>query len=179
VKSALLRTLPQSVFRLVFAHARAIPLLVCSAYVVCFVPYRTLCPYAGHRASRTGHPLTRTVSLVWITIRGSVHSIVAQSPAGVTDAFRRSHPSFSSSLDARLKRASLQESQERRNRLLALTFWSPSAKSRRRAKSNLASLLICSPAIHRNSRMNCASEALMLCSFILVPCYRPSGAHLA
>jgi hypothetical protein len=60
VKSALLRTLPQSVFRLVFAHARAIPLLVCSAYVVCFVPYRTLCPYAGHLTRDTARPVQDT-----------------------------------------------------------------------------------------------------------------------
>jgi hypothetical protein len=148
--------------RYLFARARAIPLLVCSALS------RT-----GHRVltrdtvSRIGHPSTRTVSLDWIMIRGSFHSVAAQSPAGVMAAFRQSHPSFSSSLDARRRRASLQESQERRKRLLALTFCSPSARSSRRAKSNLASLLICSPAIHRNSRMNCASEALMLCSFML------------
>jgi hypothetical protein len=44
--------------RYLFARARAIPLLVCSAYVVCFVPYGTPCPYAGHRVPyRTPPPL--------------------------------------------------------------------------------------------------------------------------
>jgi hypothetical protein len=133
----------------------------------------------GHRVLTRDTPSTRTVSLLWITMRGSLHSVAARSPAGVTEDFRQSHPSFSNSLDARRRRASLQESQARRNRLLAFTSCSPSARSRRRAKSNLASLLICKPAIHRNNRMNCASEALILCSFIPKVRYFPSGARLA
>jgi hypothetical protein len=139
--------------------------------------------HIGHRVGTPcpvlDTPSTRTVSLVWMTIRGSLHSVAAQSPDGVIDAFRLSHPSFSSSLDALLNRASLQESQERRKRLLALTFCSPSAKSRSRANSNFASLLICNLAIQRKSRMNCASEALMLCSFITEQCCLPGGVRLA
>jgi hypothetical protein len=87
-RSALPGTSRRSVSRLEFARARAIPLLVCSAYVVCFVPYGTPCPYAGHRVPYRTPPSSRTVSLVWITMRGSFHSVAAQSPAGVTDVVR-------------------------------------------------------------------------------------------
>jgi hypothetical protein len=87
-RSALPGTSLRSVSRLELARARAIPLLVCSAYVVCFVPYGTPCPYAGHRVPYRTPPSSRTVSLVWITMRGSFHSVAAQSPAGVTDVVR-------------------------------------------------------------------------------------------
>ena len=130
--------------------------------------------------SRTGHLLPtpdRFAGLDYDSRKRPLRGV--QSPASVTDAFRRSHPSFSSSLNARPKRASLHESQERRKRLLAFTFCSPFAKSRRRAKSKLASLLIRNPAIHRNKRMNCASEALMLYSLMPKSRRLLTGARLA
>src|SRR5689334_10632670 len=92
---------------------------------------------------------TQTVSVVWMTTRGSFHTVAAQSPAGVTEVSRRIQSSFFSSL----RLPAQPRITPREPRSLTLTICSPSAKLIRWVKSSFTLLLMDNLAIQQNSRM--------------------------